>query len=361
MRAVIAGAGIVGLTTGLALRRAGLEVVICERAPEIRAAGSSLGLWRNALAVFDALGAGVRDIGKPGEMYFHDPAGKLIDPPGFGPEDHHYLLVHRAKLNDLLADAVGAGSIRLGAAVVRYDESETGVTAHLSDGSTVDGDLLIGADGAYSAVRAQLVPGSEALEHEGHHAWRAVTPATGVAVDRDLMALGTHGARGGYARTRDGGAYWLLSQFKSPELTGTVKQQALERAEHLNEGGWNPVLAELIAATPEEAILHNQIMYVPRLDRWVSSRVALAGDAAHAMSPHITAGASLGIEDAALLGELLGSTVDIPAALISYQAERIPRYARVAELADAVEFAATPEEFAAHYAAFSHWMIEGKQ
>ena len=112
------------------------------------------------------------------------------------------------------------------------------------------------------------------------------------------------------------------------------------------------------SATPEEQILQNQIMLVPRLPHWVSARVVLAGDAAHAMSPHITAGATLGIEDAALLGHLVGSGNDVPAALDAYQADRIPRYARVADLSAAVEHSSTPQEFARHYAAFSHWMLQ---
>ncbi|MEU5296238.1 FAD-dependent oxidoreductase [Streptomyces umbrinus] len=358
-RAVVIGAGIVGLTTGLALRHAGFEVVICERAPEIRTDGASLGLWANALAAFDDLAVGeeVRCIGAPTEMYFHDPAGRLLDTPGFGPEDHQYLLVHRAKLNDLLADAVERDNIRLATGFTAYEEHTDHVTVHLSDGSSEDADVLVGADGAYSAVRAQLVPGTPAREHPGHHAWRAVIPATGITVPEDRLILGTHGCRGGYVRTYDGGVYWLLNQFDSPPLTGTRKQQVMERAVHLENEGRDGILARLIAATPDELILRNQVMLVPPLPHWVSGRVALAGDAAHAMSPHITAGATLGIEDAALLGRLLTPTGDIPAALAAYQAGQIPRYAHVARLSAAVEHAPTPQEFAQNYVAFTHWMI----
>ena len=356
-RAVVIGAGIVGLTTGLALRRAGIDVVICEQAPEIRAAGAGLGLWSNALAVFDELGIGdeVRAIGKPSEMYFHDPAGRLLDTPGFGVEDHRYLLVHRAKLNDLLADSVGRENIRLSTGFHEYEEHAEGVTVRLGDGSSEEADLLVGADGVYSAVRAQLVPGFPAQEHAGHQVWRAVVPAGDVEVPGNRLILGTNGCRGGYVLTHDGSVYWLMNQFKSPPLTGTRKEQALERVPHLEEDR-DGVLARLIRATPDEAILHNQIMLVPPLPHWVSARVALAGDAAHAMSPHITAGATLGIEDAALLGHLLSPSADVAAALQTYQADRIPRYARVAELSAAVEHSPTPQEFAHHYAAFSHWM-----
>jgi 2-polyprenyl-6-methoxyphenol hydroxylase-like FAD-dependent oxidoreductase len=359
MRVVVIGAGIVGLTSGLALRRAGADVVIYEHAPEIRAAGAGLGLWANALAVFDELGIGaqVRAIGKPSEMYFHDPAGRLLDTPEFGQEDHQFLLVHRAKLNDLLADAVGRENIRLATGFDKYEEHPDHVTVRLTDGGEDNADVLVGADGAHSTVRGQVVPGTPAQEHPGHHAWRAVIANPRVTLAEDRLILGAHGCRGGYVRTYDGGVYWLVNQFDTPELTGTLKQQALDRAAHLEQGERNPVLTELIAATPEEAILHNRIMLVPPLPHWVSARVVLAGDAAHAMSPHITAGATLGIEDAALLGRLLTSAKDVPAALATYEADRIPRYAHVAELSAAVEHAPTPQEFARHYAAFSHWMI----
>jgi 2-polyprenyl-6-methoxyphenol hydroxylase-like FAD-dependent oxidoreductase len=206
-------------------------------------------------------------------------------------------------------------------------------------------------------VRAQLVPGFPAQEHPGHYAWRAVIPTGDITVPENRVILGHNRCRGGYVRTYDGHVYWLLNQFDSPVPTGTRKQQVLERVGHLQENGQNSLLTDLIDATPEELILFNQIMLVPPLPHWVSSRVVLAGDAAHAMSPHITAGATLGIEDAALLSRLLPPAADVPAALADYQATQIPRYAHVAELSAAVEHAATPEEFARHYAAFSHWMI----
>jgi len=355
MQAVVIGAGIVGLTTGLALRRAGVEVTIYEHAPEIRAAGASLGLWANALAVFDELGIGdrIRAIGKPSAMYFHDPAGKRLDPPGFGVEDHQFVLVPRSELNDLLADAVGRENIRLGTGFAEYDEHPDHVTVRLTDGSRAAADVLIGADGTYSAVRAQLVPGSAAQEHAGHHAWRAVIPPSGIKLSENRLLLGSHGTRGGYLLNYDGAVYWLVNQFNSPPLTGSRKQQALERAAFLDKG----ILTDLIAATPDELILHNQIMLVPSLPHWVSERVVLAGDSAHAMSPHITAGATLGIEDAALLGRLLVPDCDVPEALAAYEASQLPRYAEVAQLSAAVEHAPTPEEFARTYAAFTHWMI----
>jgi 2-polyprenyl-6-methoxyphenol hydroxylase-like FAD-dependent oxidoreductase len=360
MRAIIAGGGIVGLTSAIALRAVGIDAVVHEQAPEIRAVGAGLGLWANALAVFDGfgLGAKIRSIAKPAEMYFRDQAGKLSDPPGFPPDDHRYLLVNRPKLNALLAEAVGPDNIRLNSRLVDYEETGDGVTARFDDGTSAAADLLIGADGAYSVVRSLLVPGSDAVEHEGHYAWRSVVlPPPGVTIGESVIVLGEQRARGGYVPTADGTVYWLINQFDADPLEGTPKEQALERARLLDTTGWNPALLALIESTPEVKILHNQIMLVPPLSQWVSRRVALVGDAAHAMSPHITAGASLGVEDPMVLARHLASTRDVAGALAAYQRDRLPHYAKVNELSQDVENAATPDEFATNYLAFTHWML----
>jgi 2-polyprenyl-6-methoxyphenol hydroxylase-like FAD-dependent oxidoreductase len=358
-RALVVGAGIVGLTSALALDRIGFEVAVVERAPEVRAAGASFGLWRNALRVFDQVGIldRVTAICKPTEMNLHDPSGNLLTTPEFDPEDHQYLLVNRAYLTDVLADAVGRSRIRVNARFAAYQEDDDGVTATFADGTTERADLLVGADGIFSAVRAQLVPGTQAQEHAGHLAWRAVLPGLGERIAADMMVIGHNRCRGGYARTQEGGAFWLVSRFDSPPLTGSSKAAALVCAANLDDGGWNSALADLIAATPEEQILHQQVMIVPPLPRWRSERVVLVGDAAHAMSPHITAGASLGVEDAVVLARCLERHPDLPPALAAYEADRVSRYQQARALADAVEAYETPSEFAHRYAAFSHWMM----
>jgi 2-polyprenyl-6-methoxyphenol hydroxylase-like FAD-dependent oxidoreductase len=358
-RVAIIGAGIVGLTTALALRQAGFHVSVFEQADQIRAAGASLGLWRNALTVFDRLGVGkaIAALGKPAEMYLHDPSGRLLDPPGFSVEDHRYLLVNRARLTDLLAEAVGSSAIRLGSRLVGFDEGTDAVVARFEDGASERADLLVGADGVYSTVRLQLFPGAVAQEHTGHHAWRAVVPPGPIEVPGDVMVVGRSRCRGGFARTPDGGGFWLVSQFESPQLTRTKREEAYSRALELDEGGWNATLLQLVRSTPEDRILYNQVMVAPELDCWTSSRVVLVGDAAHAISPHITAGASLGVEDATLLADCLESEPNLPMALKAFEQNRIPHYATARALARDVETYSTPLEFAIRYATFSHWMI----
>jgi 2-polyprenyl-6-methoxyphenol hydroxylase-like FAD-dependent oxidoreductase len=359
MRVIIAGGGIVGLTAAVAFRKAGAEVRVCEQAPEIRAAGASIGLWRNALEVLEALGVAERvdELGTVISTWFFDAAGQGFRAPGSSEEDHRFLLLPRPQLNDLLADAAGREAIRLESRVVGFDEDEDGVTVHLADGASERADLLIGADGVYSRVRDGLLPGYPAQEHPRHHAWRAVLPSRGEPEEGSVLTIGHHRTRGGYTRTYGGMTMWMVNQFDCPPLTGSFKEQALERAAHIADDGWNAALAELIEATPDEAILHNQIMFVPPLPRFSSDRVVLAGDAAHGLSPHIAAGGTLGVEDVGVLARAVAGQPSIALALKAYDTDRLARYERVREFSRAVESSVDAADYANHYAAFSHWML----
>jgi 2-polyprenyl-6-methoxyphenol hydroxylase-like FAD-dependent oxidoreductase len=150
------------------------------------------------------------------------------------------------------------------------------------------------------------------------------------------------------------------AQFGAPPPAASVKEECLTRSAWLTDGTWDCKLTELIDATPEQDILRNQIMVVPPLNRWVSQRVALIGDSAHAMSPHITAGASLGVEDVGVLRDKLGADAGLTAALKEYEADRLPRYRQSAVFSRAAEVTETPEDFARNYAAFSHWLLTGR-
>ncbi|WP_244199576.1 FAD-dependent oxidoreductase [Amycolatopsis thailandensis] len=113
----------------------------------------------------------------------------------------------------------------------------------------------------------------------------------------------------------------------------------------------------MIAATPEEAILENQIMLVPRLPYWTTGRVALIGDAAHGLSPHLAVGGTLGIEDAGVLRAELDGETDPAEALVRYETARRARMDRVREHSDAIEYADGAVENAERFAAFSDWML----
>jgi 2-polyprenyl-6-methoxyphenol hydroxylase-like FAD-dependent oxidoreductase len=359
LHVVVAGGGLVGLTAAAALRQAGHRVTVVERAPEIRAAGAGIGLWPNALREFTRIGIGadVERIGHGIDTWFFDPAGTPLRANGFDASAYHFLLVPRPALNDLLADAAGRAHIRLGTGVDGFTEHDHDVTVHLSDGSTLRADLLVGADGVHSRVRAGLVADSAAVPHGNHYAWRALVPAGDERPEGTVLTVGPHRTRGGYARISATRTTWMVNQFDATPLTGSKRERALTRARHLAESGWHDELLAMIADTPEDAILENRIMLVPRLPRWTSARVALIGDAAHGLSPHIAAGGTLGIEDVGVLRDALAATTDLATALKDYEDARMARFTTVREHSDAVERATSPAEYAAAYAAFSQWML----
>ncbi|HEY3711703.1 MAG TPA: FAD-dependent monooxygenase [Amycolatopsis sp.] len=360
-RAVVAGGGIVGLTTGLALRQAGFDVLVCEQEPEVGGVGASLGLWENALAVFDRLGvgSGIRAAGHPSAVRYQDPTGQILDEYYADLTDVEYLMITRRRLNQLLAEAVGQDHVRTSARVTGYEDRADAVTVRFEDGSTTETDLLVGADGVYSKVREQLSPGSAAQEYPGHLAWRGIVPESAIPeIANERFVVGRERTRGGVLRSGGGMAFWVLAQLGAQSSSASGKEEALALVPHLHEGDWAFQLREAIEATPEDKVVRNRVMAVPLQNRWVDGSVALAGDAAHALSPHITSGASLGIEDAVVLADHLGQSSDVPAALKAYEAERLPRYAEVYRRVDEVaEASVEPHEFAKEFFGFIRWML----
>jgi 2-polyprenyl-6-methoxyphenol hydroxylase-like FAD-dependent oxidoreductase len=359
MRIVVAGGGLVGLTAAAAAHRDGHDVTVVEQAPAIRAAGAGIGLWPNALRVLDGVGVGaaVRGVGSVIETWFYGPSGRRVRAPGFSAADHTFSLVPRAALNTLLADAIGADRTRLDARVLGFHEHPDRVEVELSTGEVITADLLIGADGVHSMVRAGLLPDSAARDHVGHHAWRAIVPAGAENPAGTVLTIGAQRTRGGYSRIGADTTMWMINQFDSGPLVGTRREQALARAPFLDESGWQDDLLRMIENTPEESIIHNQIVFVPPLQRWTGDRVVLVGDAAHGLSPHIAAGGTLGLEDVGVLRRCLATAPALGAALADYERQRRPRFVEVHAHADAVEAAADADEFALRYATFSHWML----
>ncbi|MFG1643420.1 FAD-dependent oxidoreductase [Amycolatopsis sp. NPDC049252] len=354
-RAIVAGAGIVGLSTALSLRRAGFEVAVREREPQIRQTGAGLGVWQHTITELERIGLGPRLSEIKAEQSFQrfrDPSGAVLDvgdmPPG--------RVMHRRQLSALLVSAVGEENIRTGKEVVDYTEDEAGITVHYADGDQERADLLVGADGLNSRVRRRLVPGSEShYDEEGHHVWRAILQFDGDIGD-GYPTIGYHRTRGTVTRLADGSCFWVLAQFGvTGGFTGSPRQEALARVENLHDGPSRFVLREVVLATPEDSVLDNRVAVVPEIPRWKSNRIVLAGDAAHAMSPHIGSGASLGIEDARVLGDRL-SQADIAPALDSYQTDRIARYRQVRQHAKAMAAAPTPVSYVERFSRYLNWL-----
>ncbi|GAB3729627.1 FAD-dependent monooxygenase [Amycolatopsis oliviviridis] len=359
MRIVIVGAGLVGLTTAASLRLIGHDVTVLEHAPEVRAVGAGIGLWPNALREFDELGIGddVRSMGDIVDAWFFDAAGKPKRADGYDPSRYRFLMVPRPALNTLLAETVGLDRIRVNTHVTGFTEQDAEVAVHVDGGPSLRADLLIGADGVYSDVRAALLPGSQAVEHEGNRVWRALVPSGDERPEGTALTIGSNRTRGGYTRVAGGRTMWWVNRFDAGEPAGGKRDRALRQARNLAKDGWHDELLAMIAATPEEDILENQIMLVPELPYWTTARVALIGDAAHGLSPHLAVGGTLGIEDAGVLRAELTKESDLAKALVRYESARRARLHKVREHSDAIEYAVGAAENAERFAAFSDWML----
>lgn len=322
---IIIGAGIGGLATTLALKRAGIEARIFERIERLDEVGAGLTLWANAVKVLRKLGLEEMTNSAfnlaDGDIYSWQgtrlssiSAQRLLQ--RFGATN---LAVHRADLQAALLAAVGPESLVLDSQCSSFEQDESGVTVYFADGQHIRGSVLIGADGIHSTIRTQLF-GAQKLRYAGYTAWRGVTTQP----DRE-MRVGEYwgqGARFGLVPLNRDRYYWFATRNAR---AGEQEDQAGRKHEvHSLFAHWYASLPAIIEATPAEAILRNDIYDRPPLSHWTKGCVTLVGDAAHPMTPNLGQGACQTLEDALVLAHCLEQTTNVNLALQLYQAQRIP-------------------------------------
>ena len=324
--AIVVGGGIGGLSAAIALRRAGVQADVYERAPELREVGAGISLWPNAtrqLRRWGLLDEVVRR-GFPftgGEM--RTPRGEVLTAMPFPPSDAPGVLIHRADLHAVLADALPRWAIRTGAEFERLRETVGGVEADLGEGGTVEGAFLVGADGLRSAVRRQVLGDGEPV-YRGYPVWRGVAPAGAVEWPALTETLG-RGLRFGIVPIGGGRVAWWAT---ANEAEGTDDPAEGRKAKLLRLfGDWHRPVPQLIDATPEDEVLKNGTYDRPPVRRWGRGRVTLLGDAAHPTTPNLGQGGCMAIEDAAVLARCLTETEDVAAALRTFERRRYRRTA----------------------------------
>ena len=329
-KAIVVGAGIGGLTAALALQKAGLSVEVYEQAPELKEAGAGISLWANAIRALEQLGFGrvLRErsvayartaiVRSDGRTIVEISLDELVQRLRLG-DTPVVVVLHRADLLDMLAKPLES-AIRLGHRCAGFEIRGERVAARFADGTEAEGDLLIGADGIHSAVRAQLHAG-DALRYSGYTAWRAVVKfdSAGWGVTESWGA----GKRFGVVPMSGGLVYWFATQ-NAPQGGNAGAGGAKRELSGLFRG-WNEPIPRLISATEESAILRNDIMDRDPLRTWGSGPVTLLGDAAHPMTPNLGQGGCQAIEDALALARSLSSAHNVPDALRNYESERIRR------------------------------------
>jgi 2-polyprenyl-6-methoxyphenol hydroxylase-like FAD-dependent oxidoreductase len=328
---MIIGAGPGGLTAAIALRRVGFEPIVFERAAALREIGSGLTLWPNALRALAWLDLDepIRSISRSsGGMTMRTWRGDALFDMSAATLEQHFggagVALHRAELQALLLETLGAERVQLDHSCIGYQQDETGVTALFERGLTARGAILVGADGIKSRIRSQLI-GASALKYAGCTVWRGIAEyPLHSCVGQTSMGPGSQ--FGFFPMTRDR-VYWFGSANAAegaPDQPGGRKRELIRRFQD-----WHAPIRALIEATDEAVILRNDIYDHDPLSRWSDGCVTLLGDAAHPITPNMGQGACLAIEDAVVLARCLEAAPNSRAALQAYQAQRMQRTASI--------------------------------
>ncbi|NOT43372.1 MAG: NAD(P)-binding protein [Acidobacteria bacterium] len=329
--AVIVGAGIGGLAAALALRRAGWNVRIIERAVSPRELGYGLGLAPNAVAALRDLD--VADVvlsrsfvPRRGELRRQD--GTVLKRAELPPRalGGPLVMALRPALHGALLDAVGADAIALSTVATGFTTSSGGVTVHVRSSvgdDVVEGDLLVGADGVGSAIRQRLHPSQPPPRPCGIVAVRGVVhgavPHLG---DCDAVYYLGRGVESVLIRASDTGIYWFLSIARDviPEGLQEPKAIVAHLAPQFDET-WRGVTA----ATTD--LRFDALVDRDPLPFWGTGAVTLLGDAAHPLLPQTGQGAAQALVDAVALGKALAGNAPIEPALRAYERERLEKTA----------------------------------
>jgi len=353
-QAVLVGAGVGGLAAAGALARSGWRVTLLERKDRLRADPAALLIWPNGVRALRSLGLadGLMSIATPvppGGVRRSD--GSWLLQPGaaaaLNPRTAP-LVVHSEDLHDaLIARLTATLDIRTGVSV-RQVRTAPRDRPSVTDGRTTwEADLVIAADGVYSAVRRGVAPQAQAIS-SGYAAWRAVIPwyrAPAIAGDvvlgseilgsdyRFLAAsLGERGSAGASSR---GGIYWQATVAGAARPEAPATQLALLRRWFER---WPAPVMDLLGATePEDLVQHDVREISPPLTDFGAAcgtgGVVLVGDAAHGMAHHLAQGACLAFEDVATLVALAKETSPgdkLRGVVAAYSRARVPRSAAVA-------------------------------
>lgn len=329
-QAVVIGGGIGGLTAAAALHQSGWDVTVLERAPSLEPVGAAISLAPNSLRALDVIGIGdeIRDLAAwQGDGGLRAPSGRWLARTDADAAAERFggplVLLHRATLISSLARRTPPGTIRTGVAATVADPGDAGRPARVStpDGD-LEADLVVAADGIGSAVRRALFPDHPGPVYSGFTTWRLVIPVPGA----EFASHETWGPGRiwGSHPLKDGRVY----AYAAAVTPAGKRAPDDERAELLRRyGDWHdPIPGILAAARPEDVLRHDVHHIAEPLPAYHRGRVALVGDAAHAMPPTLGQGGNQAVEDAVVLAHH-------GADLAAYSAARLPRTSAIARRA----------------------------
>jgi salicylate hydroxylase len=343
LKALIAGGGIGGLAAAIGLLQRGFDVEVYEQAGELREIGAGIQISPNGnraldwLGVFERLKAlSIDTAGKEIRLWNTGKTWTLFD---LGPEairkyGYPYMTVFRPDLLKVLGDRVREmkpEAIRLGARAMDVAQDADSVTLRLEDSREVRGDLLVGADGVYTRMRASLF-GPDEIEFSGMVAWRALIPMAALPAHLSRpVALNWVGPGGHVVHypVQGGRLMNFVGTLEGQPWSGPPWSMPSSREEcEAAFAGWHEDVLTMVRQAP--SLSKWAICGRPFLDTWTRGRATLLGDACHATLPFLAQGAVQSIEDGVVLARCLEKYApDVPKALQRYDELRRPHAYRM--------------------------------
>ena len=334
-RIAIVGGGIGGLAAALALEQRGAETIVCEQSGALSEIGAGLNLTPNTVKALRSLGLNDAVEGIGFETDFLNirnwKSGRFTSRQRRGDYRREFgapnLTAHRADLIRILAEALKTTDVRLGARCVAAQGNARGAVARFADGSEIEADIVVGADGIHSVVRRSLF-GADAPRFTGCICWRGMAEAA--AVPRDIpvadgaLWMGPHGHVVHYP-VRRGELINIVAHLDSDAWTGESWTQECDVSEPMQAyADWSPALTRLF---PYSKRWYKWALYDREpLQAWNRGRATLLGDSAHAMLPYLGQGAAMAIEDGCVLAAMVARHGDnLDTALSGYERLRVPR------------------------------------
>lgn len=333
MEIAIIGAGMGGLTTGIALKKFGHQVTIYEQAEQILPIGAAISLWSNGVKCLNylglteqvaKLGGQMNDLayidGLNGEVMTQFSLAPLIEEVGQRPYP-----VSRAELQNMLMDAFGRQDIQLGKRMVSIEDKGQHVEIGFQDGSTVSAALLIGADGTHSMTRQYVLGKQVERRYAGYVNWNGLVEISeDLAPAQQWTTFVGEGKRASLMPVAEHRFYFF---FDVP-LSAGLENQRSEYKPLLKQyfSGWCPQVQRLIDSIDEQKTNRVEIHDIEPFTQFYKGRVVILGDAAHSTTPDIGQGGCQAMEDAVYLARALQiNTLGLEDALKRYQNKRNER------------------------------------